>query len=139
MKPVEESGGFWCEFPIDSPFLNTPARSCGRPGSGSFIRLCWQHHEIVWARLLNDLYDQPNAVRSSDLAAWFTSLEPSEYDNEEQAAERAKSQDLATRAIASALKYSSPERMPRWLVDALEPLVDHLLEERLAARFGAVS
>lgn len=126
-----------CEWPVRSLFFRESARACARPGHGDYVRLCSQHYEAAWARLINDLYTRPNAAMSKHLADWFMSVAPSKYDSPEAAEERAESRRYALIAISRAFDYAATDDLPTVMSARLQEIVDEQIAQRLAERWSA--
>lgn len=136
MNPVASMDGF-CEWPVASLFFDQDARSCGRAGYGTHVRLCWQHRENAWAQLVSDLHEWPDGRMSEHLADWFRSVETREHDTEEQLREREHSQRSAGLAIVKALEYCGRGDLPSILARHLDPIVEERMQARLTDVWGA--
>lgn len=140
MNPTDAMREVWCEWPVRSPFRGAEPRACGRAGDGVHVRLCWQHRDAATAEVVNNLYETPDGSLSEILANWVRSTAPNDRDSDDTAAARARARTFAMHTLALLLEYyGAEEQLPTFLQGTLSPLVDRLVEDRMAATWGGVA
>ena len=131
----------WCEWPVESPFQSTTPgalivhRTCGRAGSGRYLRTCWQHREAMLAEIVGNLNEEPCGVAANHLAKWITQSVPKVHDTEEQATTRAEIHKVVLLAVAEVIEYGGDYR--RYLGESLEKIVSARVDARITSQWGA--